>query len=156
MTVTADRGTDQHIEVHTATTGAEREAVYRFRFDVYVEELGRYGAIADHANRLLADPEDDRSWIVYATAADDVIGSLRLTWGGDGFSAAPGRAVPARTLPRRTPTPAHGGRRANDDRVAVARRRPVSPRWASPPPSYPPRTTCPPTRSKTSPVRGMR
>ena len=37
------------IEIRTADTDEEREAVYRFRYAVYVEEMGRYRATADHA-----------------------------------------------------------------------------------------------------------
>jgi CRP-like cAMP-binding protein len=85
MTLTEQR-TAQDLEVRLATTDDEREAVYRFRYVVYVEELGRYRAAADHARRRLADPEDARSWLVYAAVAGEVVGSFRITWGGDGFS----------------------------------------------------------------------
>ena len=40
MTLTEPR-TAQDLEVRIATTDDEREAVYRFRYDVYVQELGR-------------------------------------------------------------------------------------------------------------------
>ena len=52
--------------MHLAATEEEKEAVYRFRNHVYVEEMGRYGDTADHENRprrargdgrLSADPE---------------------------------------------------------------------------------------------------
>ena len=46
--------------IHLAETEEEKEAVFRFRYDVYVEEMGRYGAVADHEHRLLFEPEDDR------------------------------------------------------------------------------------------------
>ena len=77
------------VEVRIATTPEEREAVFRFRYEVYVEELGRYRATADHERRRLADPEDDHSWIVCARLADEsrqVVGTTRITWGGHGFS----------------------------------------------------------------------
>ena len=86
MTLTEPR-TESGLEVRVATTDDEREAVYRFRYDVYVEELGRYRAAADHERRRLADPEDARSWLVYATDGGEVIASFRITWGGDGFSS---------------------------------------------------------------------
>lgn len=81
------QGVMAEIDVSVATTEAEREAVYRFRYEVYVEELGRYRAVADHERRRLTDPEDDRSWIVYVAAGDEVLASTRLTWGGLGFSS---------------------------------------------------------------------
>jgi len=74
------------IEIRLATTPEEKEAVYRFRYTVYVEEMGRYRSTADHANKRLFDPEDDHSWIVYAHDGTSVVGSTRITWGGDGFS----------------------------------------------------------------------
>jgi hypothetical protein len=85
MTLTEQR-TTQDLQVRLATTDEEREAVYRFRYAVYVEELGRYQATADHAGRRLVDPEDAHSWNLYATAGGEVVGSFRITWGGDGFS----------------------------------------------------------------------
>jgi hypothetical protein len=85
MTLMEQR-TAQDVEVRLATTDEEREAVYRFRYGVYVEELGRYRAEADHERRRLADPEDARSWLVYATHGGEVVASFRITWGGDGFS----------------------------------------------------------------------
>lgn len=74
------------IEIRVAQTAAEREAVARFRYSIYVQEMGRYQASADHAGRRLADPEDEWSWIAYAVDGDEVVGTTRLTWGGNGFS----------------------------------------------------------------------
>ena len=69
--------------IHIAETKAEKQAVYRFRYQVYVEEMGRYRSIADHENRLLTEPEDDHSRIFYAAEGDEVVATARLTWGGD-------------------------------------------------------------------------
>lgn len=85
MTLTEQRS-PQDLQVRLAATDEEREAVYRFRYAVYVEELGRYRDTADHAGRRLVDPEDARSWNLYATAGGEVVGSFRITWGGHGFS----------------------------------------------------------------------
>ena len=69
-----------------AETPEQREAVFQFRYSVYVEEMGRYQDTADHANRRLVEPEDDHSLIFFATDGADVVATARLTWGGDGFS----------------------------------------------------------------------
>ena len=58
----------------------------RFRYQVYVEEMGRYRDVARHTDRHLSDPEDAWSWTAYAMEGDDMVGSLRITWGGAGFS----------------------------------------------------------------------
>ena len=46
------------LQFQFATTTAEREAVYRLRYEVYVEERGAYKDVADHENRLLFDTYD--------------------------------------------------------------------------------------------------
>lgn len=70
-----------------AETAADKDAVYQFRYSVYVEEMGRYKDVADHERRLLIEPEDRHS-IVYGASDDTgVVGTLRCTFGGDGFSA---------------------------------------------------------------------
>lgn len=74
------------IHVARAETDDEKEAVYRFRYSVYVEEMGRYQHSADHAGRRLVEPEDDDGWIFFARDGDDIVGTARLSWGADGFS----------------------------------------------------------------------
>lgn len=74
------------VVVAQAETEAEKEAVYRFRYSVYVEEMGRYQGSADHAGRRLAEPEDEQGWIFYARDGDNVVGTARLSWGDHGFS----------------------------------------------------------------------
>ena len=75
------------INIRMATTTEEREAIYRFRYSVYVEEMGRYTATADHDHRRLVDPEDEYSWNYFAHDGSAVVASHRCTWGGHGFSA---------------------------------------------------------------------
>ena len=69
--------------IHIAETKEEKRAVYRFRYDVYVEEMGRYHGTADHENRLLVEPEDEYSRITYAAEGGKVVATARFTWGGD-------------------------------------------------------------------------
>lgn len=71
-------------QIGLATTEAEREAVYRFRYEVYVEEMGRYRGVADHERRLFSEPVDAQSRIFYAADGDRVVATSRLTWPGDG------------------------------------------------------------------------
>ena len=74
------------VEIRIAETVHEKEAVFRFRYAVYVEEMGRYKGVADRVDRRLSDPEDEWSWISYALDGDEIVGTLRMTWGGAGFS----------------------------------------------------------------------
>ena len=71
-------------DILVAQTEGEREAIYRFRYDVYVEEMGRYRSIADHDRRMLVEPEDATANHVYALADGEVVGAARGSWGGAG------------------------------------------------------------------------
>jgi hypothetical protein len=65
-------------DVRVADTTDLREAVYRFRYDVYVREMGRSEPYADHTRRRLTDPMDETAVIVAAVDAQgDIIGTLR-------------------------------------------------------------------------------
>jgi cyclic nucleotide-binding protein len=73
---------------YAAETEEEKLAVYRLRYDVYVEEMGRYRGAADHERRLLVEPEDETARIFYAAPDGEVVATSRLSWGGDApFSA---------------------------------------------------------------------
>ncbi len=71
------------IQIALAENEQEKEAVYRFRYTVYVEEMGRYRTTADHERRMLVEPCDAHSRIFYATENGQVVATVRLTWGGD-------------------------------------------------------------------------
>jgi hypothetical protein len=67
--------------VHVAETEAERDAVFRFRYTVYVEELGRKLGNADHYARHVHDEEDDRPYttLLYTTDGDGALtGTIRV------------------------------------------------------------------------------
>jgi hypothetical protein len=72
------------MRIGLAETQSEREAVYRLRYDVYVEEMGRYGGVADHERRMLYEDVDAQSRISYVEIDGDFVATARLTWGGDG------------------------------------------------------------------------
>jgi hypothetical protein len=66
-----------------AESEEQKLAVYRFRYDVYVEEMGRYAGAADHERRVLMEPEDETARIFYAAEDGEVVATSRLSWGGD-------------------------------------------------------------------------
>ena len=43
--------------IYLAETQEEKEAVYRFRYEIYVTEMGRYTQAADHARKMLYEPQ---------------------------------------------------------------------------------------------------
>lgn len=74
-----------------ATTPEEREAIYRFRYSVYVEELGRKLGLGDPDRRWIHDPEDNRAYttLFYTGSPEEMTGTLRLRhW-------SPGEVPPA-------------------------------------------------------------
>lgn len=71
-------------EIRTVETPDELRAVQRFKYDVLVAEMGRYGTIADHENRLLAEADDLASHVFHARVDGALAATMRLTWGGDG------------------------------------------------------------------------
>ncbi|MEM8686680.1 MAG: cyclic nucleotide-binding domain-containing protein [Pseudomonadota bacterium] len=74
----------EKITIGPALSTEERDAVYRFRYRIYVEEMDRYRSIADHETQRLYEPDDQNSHIYHALLGDEVVGTMRLTWGGDG------------------------------------------------------------------------
>ena len=75
------------MEIFRADSEADRDAVFRFRYSVYVEEMGRYLGMADHDRRMLIEPEDAHSYLYGAREGPEVVATCRTTFGADGFSA---------------------------------------------------------------------
>jgi hypothetical protein len=71
------------IRIAMAETDEEKRAVYRFRYRIYVQEMGKYRSVADHAQRMFSEPCDAYSRIFYATENGEVVATGRATWGGD-------------------------------------------------------------------------
>lgn len=74
------------VEVFRAQSEQDREELFRFRYGVYVEEMGRYRKTADHRGRRLLEPEDAHSILYGAREDGQAVGTSRLTLGADGFS----------------------------------------------------------------------
>jgi len=76
--------------VHKAETAAEREAIYRFRYQIYIEEL-KYNYAADHERKWLRQAEDDEpsTTLLYTGSPDDITSTVRVrAW-------KPGQVPPA-------------------------------------------------------------
>ena len=70
--------------VHRATTREQREAIYRFRYSIYVEELEREIGGVDHERRMVCDDEDEAPWShhLYVGEPGNIEGAIRLrAWG---------------------------------------------------------------------------
>ncbi len=72
-----------HVSLRFSETESDHEAVYRLLYDVYIIELGR-GYQADHVGHRMVDLSDRPSRVLLAEHDGQVIGTMRLAWGGDG------------------------------------------------------------------------
>ena len=65
--------------VHKAETAAEREAIYRFRYQIYIEEL-KYNYEADHERKWLKQAEDEQPWttLLYTGSPDNISSTVRV------------------------------------------------------------------------------
>jgi len=64
--------------VHIATREAELSSIYRLRYAVYVEELGKTVAAADHRTRRLTDVHDETAVQLYLEAGGEIAGCMRM------------------------------------------------------------------------------
>lgn len=65
-------------EVRLAQTPEERQRIYRFRYSVYVEEMGKRPGYADHEHKMLVDDLDETGHLLYVAVADRVIATVRI------------------------------------------------------------------------------
>lgn len=70
-------------EIVAVTTHAERELVYRLRYDIYIDEMHYPYANADHAGRRLTDALDATARLLLAREGDRALGTLRIQFGAD-------------------------------------------------------------------------
>lgn len=68
------------IDIRLATAEADREAVYRFRYAIFVEEMGRRPPEADHERGRLTDVLDRTAHILAAWDGDELVGTLRTNF----------------------------------------------------------------------------
>ena len=71
------------VEICIASTEEERSAVFRFRYEVFVQELNLFQDSADHDDGTLSDAHDRNAHLIYAKNDDGIIGTIRINWGGD-------------------------------------------------------------------------
>jgi hypothetical protein len=67
--------------IKIASSQQEKEAIYRFRYKVYMEELNKLHIAADHANKMMFDEADEYTILYYVCDENDVIATVRLKRG---------------------------------------------------------------------------
>jgi CRP-like cAMP-binding protein/predicted GNAT family N-acyltransferase len=66
-----------------AETEADHEAIYRLRYDVYVEEMGYAFPGVDHGGRRLAEPLARPTRLLMAEEEGALVGTLQFNWGSE-------------------------------------------------------------------------
>ena len=66
------------IQVRIAQTSQEREAIYRFRYQVYAEEMRKKFILENFSDGLLVDDLDESAILFYGIVDDEIIATLRL------------------------------------------------------------------------------
>jgi len=67
-----------------ARTAKEREAIYRFRYRIFIEEQQKLYIKADHEHKMLYDEIDAFATLYYAQQEGIVIGTVRVMHGAEG------------------------------------------------------------------------
>jgi CRP-like cAMP-binding protein len=83
----APKAPEPALRVAVAETADEREACFRLRYRVYVEEMGKRPAAADHVRKSYSDALDEPATLLYVSDGSEVVASVRTLWGGDATPA---------------------------------------------------------------------
>jgi predicted GNAT family N-acyltransferase len=71
----------EEVKIIDAYTEQERQAIYRFRYKIQVEEMKRDIPETDHLRKRIFDRLDSMSSIVYAESCGRIVGTARLVIG---------------------------------------------------------------------------
>ena len=68
------------IEIRFAEVAADKQSVFRLRYEIYVEEMDRYRSISDNDNRVMIEDVDALSRFLIAEEDGQIVGAMRWTW----------------------------------------------------------------------------
>lgn len=71
------------IDIRLATTHEELEQIYRFRYHIYIQEMGRTQHYADHDRQMTVEPLDATGKVFGAWSEGKVIGTVRINLARD-------------------------------------------------------------------------
>lgn len=71
-------------QVTAATSELDRDAVFRFRYDLYCREQRVLLDFADHEREILSDDDDRAATLLAARDGEQMLGTLRVNWAADG------------------------------------------------------------------------
>jgi CRP-like cAMP-binding protein/predicted GNAT family N-acyltransferase len=75
--------TGSEFQVSRIMGEADREQLYRLRYDIFTKEQSKYVAIADHGRKMLVDALDPVAEHFAVSHQGDLVASLRILYGAD-------------------------------------------------------------------------
>jgi CRP-like cAMP-binding protein len=72
---------EDHITILKATSEEEKQAIFRFRYQIHVEELHRNIPDADHGNKRIFDDCDHWGQLFYAQLGQEIVGTVCVNVG---------------------------------------------------------------------------
>lgn len=66
------------IQIRVATHNWEKEMIFRFRYNIFIEEMSKQ-CFVDHKNKKMRDELDDQSILLYAVSDSNIVGTSRIT-----------------------------------------------------------------------------
>lgn len=75
---------EETIQIYEAVTPKEKEAIYHFRYQIYIEEMSKTLKDADYHNQQLHDDLDEWAILLYAKTGSKIIGTARINIGSFG------------------------------------------------------------------------
>lgn len=82
---------DLGTKIRLAKNRSDRTAVFKFRYETYVNEMKRSQKFADHQQRVIEEPLDASGHILIAEKAGQTIGTARFNVGVDQYFGIYGR-----------------------------------------------------------------
>src|ERR1700730_11771655 len=80
--MTKSAPTSAQLVCRIARTVVDRHAVFQLRYRVYVEEMDKPLASANHLEKTVRDELDEHAVIFFVEAAGKVVATVRSLWGG--------------------------------------------------------------------------
>lgn len=72
---------NNQIVIEEALTQKEKEKIYRFRYQIYVQEMTKELSNADHRRQMLFDDMDEWGVLFYARIGKEIVGTTRINLG---------------------------------------------------------------------------
>ncbi|MBP2632439.1 MAG: cyclic nucleotide-binding protein [Firmicutes bacterium] len=71
----------EEFQICIANTLAEKKAIYKFRYKIYIEEMAKDKLKLNHRDKELSDEMDEWGVLIYVKNGNEVVGTARMNFG---------------------------------------------------------------------------